>query len=268
MIGRLPRISQGFVSTGGFRKTEPSALIDLCSRPGVIRPEKFEMSSKAKILNKSSVRWWILTIVLSTSVCWAPAKTLAQEAAPAAFDMTAHSTLRSFEGPGSSNAPYLVIGMADRGGIPSYGLLRIAGDKDEPTNPSTENTITPQGGSTFSANQTKKIQPGPLVLSSLLDSTAGVPGLTNFRAKPISARQTIQRSPNLASAKVYRLRDDRSAHGSFLYGYQAHDLLSKQRLAHNESYTNEVVQTPRPLFELEFNGWRLPVMFSGAAVSR
>jgi hypothetical protein len=227
------------------------------------------MSSKGKILSKFSLRWRILTIIiLCTNVWWAPAKTLAQEAAPAAFDMTAHSTLRSLEGPGSSNAPYLVISMADRGGIPSYGLFRIAGDEDESTNPSTENTITRQGGSAVSANQTKKIQRGPLVLSSLLDSTAGVSGLTNFRAKPISARQTIQRSPDLAGAKVYRLRDDWSANGSFLYGYQADYLLSKQRLAHNESYTDEVVQAPRPLFELEFDGWRLPVTLSGAAVSR
>ena len=225
------------------------------------------MSSKRKILRKFSLRQWILTIfILCTSVWWVPAEILAQETAPAALNMTAHSTLWSLEGPGSNNAPYLVIGMADRGNTPSYGSLRIA--EDEATNPSAGNTITRQGGPDASANRTEKIECGPLVLSSPLDPTAEVPGLTNFRAEPISARQTIQRSPDLAGAKVYRLLDDRSAPGSFPYGYQANYLSSKQWLADNESFTHEVVQAPRPLFELEFGSWRLPVTLSGAAVSR
>jgi len=225
------------------------------------------MSSKGEILRKFSLRRWILAIIiLCTSVWWAPPETLAQEAAPAALDMTAHSTLWSLEGPGSNNAPYLVIGMADRGDTPCYGSLRIAGD--EATNPSAETTITRQGGPAASAKRTEKIESGPLALSNLLDPTAGGLALTNFRAELISARQTIQRSPDPARAKVYRLVDDRSAPGSFLYGYQANYLPSKQRLANNESFTHEFVQAPRPLFELEFGGWRLPVMLSGAAVSR
>jgi hypothetical protein len=210
------------------------------------------MSSKGKILCKFSLHRWILTItILCSSVWWAPAEALAQEAAPAALDMTAHSTLWSLEGLSSNNAPYLVIGMADRGDTPSYSSLRIAGDE-----------------AAASANRTEKIESGPLVLSSLLDRTVGVPGLTNFRAEPISARQTIQRSPDLARTKVYRLVDDRSAPGSLLYGYQANYLSSKQWLADDESFSHEVVQAPRPLFELDFVSWRLPVMLSGAAVSR
>jgi hypothetical protein len=225
------------------------------------------MSSKGKILRKLSLHRWILTIIiLCTSVWWAPAETLAQEAAPAALDMTAHSTLWSLEGPGSNNAPYLVIGMADRKDTPSYSSLRIA--EDQATNPSAGNTITRQDSPAASANRTEKIESGPLALSSLLDPTAGVPGVTNFGAEPISARHTIQRSPNLADAKAYSLLDDMSAPGSFLYGYQANYLSSKQRLANNESFTHEVVQAPRPLFELEFGSRRLPVMLSGAAVSR
>src|SRR5258708_39649073 len=87
------------------------------------------MSSKGKRLCKFSLRRCILAIsILCTSVWWAPAETLAQEAAPAPLNMTAHSTLWSLEGPGSNNAPYLVIGMADRGGTPSYGSLRIGPD--------------------------------------------------------------------------------------------------------------------------------------------
>jgi hypothetical protein len=225
------------------------------------------MSSKGKILRKFSLRRWILTIfILCTSVWGVPAEILAQETAPAALGMTAHSTLWSLEGLVSDNAPYLVIGMADRGDTPSYGSLRIAGD--EAPNPSAGNTITRRGGLAASAKRTETIESGPLVLSSLLDPRAGVPGLTSFRAEPVSARQTIQRSPDLAGAKVYRLLDDRSAPGSFPYGYQANYLSSKQWLADNESFTHEVVQAPRPLFELEFGSWRLPVTLSGAAVSR
>jgi hypothetical protein len=168
--------------------------------------------------------------------------------------------------PGSNNAPYLVIGIADRGDTPSYGSLRIGGD--EATTPSAGTTITRQGGLAASAKRTETIEAGPLVLSSLLDPTAGVPGLTNFRAEPVSARQTIQRSPDMAGAKLYRPLDDRSAPGSFLYGYQANYLPSTQWLVNSESVTHEVVRAPRPLFELELGGWRLPVMLSGAPVSR
>jgi hypothetical protein len=225
------------------------------------------MSSKGKILRKFSLRRWILTIItLCASVWWAPAETLAQEAAPAALNMTAHSTLWSLEGPGSNNAPYLVIGMADRGDTPSHGSLRIA--EDETTKPSAGNAITRQGGPDASPNRTEKIESGPLVLSSPLDPTAGIPGLTNFRAESVSARQTIQSSLDLSGAKVDRLLDDRSAPGSFPHGYQVNYLSSKQWLADNESFTHDVVQAPRPLFELEFGSWRLPVTLSGAAVSR
>ena len=204
------------------------------------------MSSKGKILRKFSLRRWILTIIiLCTNVWCAPADTRAQEAAPAALDMTAHSTLWSLERPGTNNAPYLVIGMADRGDTPSYSSLRIA--EDQATNPSAGNTITRQGGPAASTNRTEKIESGPLVLSNLFDPTAGVLGLMNFRAEPVSARQTIQRSPDLAGdAKVYCLLDDRSAPGSFLYGYQANYLPSKQRLANNESFTHEVVHGTSP----------------------
>ena len=225
------------------------------------------MSSEGKRLCKFSLRRCILAIsILCTSVWWAPTETLAQKAAPAALNMTAHSTLWSLEGPGSNNAPYLVIGMADRGDTPSYGPLRIA--EDQATNPSAGNTITRQSGPAASANRTEKIESGALVLSNLIDPTAGVPSLTNFRADLISARQTIQGSSDLAGGKVYRLLDERSAPGSFLNGYQANYPTSKQRLVNNESFAHEVVQAPRPLFELEFGGWRLPVMLSGTAVSR
>jgi hypothetical protein len=220
------------------------------------------MSLKGKILPGFSLHPWILTIIiLCTSVWRAPAETLAQEAVPAALNMTAHSTLWSLEGRRSNKTPYLVIGMADREDSPFYGLVGIAGD--EATNSSAENTITRQSGPAASVIRTGKAESCRLVLFSILDSTAGVPGLTNLRANPLSARQTTERSPHLVGVKVYRLLDDRSA-----LGYQANYLASKQRWVNTESYTHEVVQAPRPLFELEFGGWRLPVMLSGAAVSR
>jgi hypothetical protein len=219
------------------------------------------MWSKGKILRRLSLRWWVLAIIiLCTSVWWTSAETLAQDAAPAASKMTAHSTLWSLEGLGSNTAPHLVIGMVDRSHTPPpYDSFRSAGDEE--TKPSSGNTITRQGGSAASANRTEKIEFGLLALSSLLDPTVGVSDLT----EPTSLLQTIQQPPDLAGAKVYTLLDDKSALGSFSYGFQANYLHSKQRLAHNEYFTHDVVQAPRPLFELEFGRWRLPVMLSGTA---
>ena len=219
--------------------------------------------SKGKVVCGSWPRQWTLTvIILCAIVWWAIGGACAQDAPPTRVGITTYTTLWSLEGHGSK-APYLVIGMADRANTPSYGSLRIA--EDQATNPSPANTITRQGGPAASANRTEKIESGPLVLSSLLQPSAGVRGLADFRTDP---RQTIPRSPDPARAKVYSLLDDGPALGSFPYGYQANYLPSKQRLANNESFTDEVVQAPRPLFELNFGSWRLPVMLSGAAVSR
>jgi hypothetical protein len=187
------------------------------------------MSSKGKILRKFSIHRWILTIIiLFTSVWWAPAETLAQEAAPAALDVTAHSTLWSLEGPGSNNAPYLVIGMADRGDTPSYGSLRIAGD--EAANRSASNTIWRPASPVTSVNRAEEGESDPLVLSSLFEPTAGVRGPRDFHAEGTIRRQTMQGSPDHAGAKVYSLLDDGPALGSFLYGYQTNYLPSKLRL--------------------------------------
>ncbi len=225
------------------------------------------MSLKGKILPKFSLRRWILTIIiLCTRVWWAPAQTLPQEAAPDASDMPAHSTLWSLEGPGPNNAPYLVIGMADRWDTPAYGSFRIAGH--EVTNPSTGSTIMRVVGPAASVNRAEKGESGPLLLSSLFAPTAGVRGLTDFPAEGTIRRQTIQSSPHQTGAKVYSLLDDGPALGAFLDGYQANYLSSEQRLANNESFTHEVGQAPRPLLQLEFDSWSLPVMLSGAAVSR
>jgi len=190
-----------------------------------------------KLYRKLSLRQWVPTIIiLCVSVWSAPAATLAQQAAPAAVGMTEHSNLWSLEDAGSNKTPYLVLGMADRGDTPSYDLLGTAGNKA--ATPSAENTITRQGGLAASVRRTEKVGPDPLVLSSLLGPNAGLAVLTNVRAKPLAS-------------------------GSFLYGYQSNYLSPEQSLANSESYTHKVVQAPRPFFELEFGGWRLPVMLSG-----
>jgi hypothetical protein len=224
------------------------------------------MSSKGEILRKFSLRRWILAIIiLCTSASWASADALAQEADPAALKMTAHSTLWSFEWPGSNNAPYLVIGMADRGETPSYGSLRIAGDGA--MNPPAS-TISRPVGPVASVNRAGKGDSRPLVLSSLFEPTAGVRGPGDFHPEGTIRRQTIQGSSDQPGPKVYSLLDDGPALRSLLYGYQANYLPPKQRLANNEFFTHEVVQAPRPLFEIEFGSWRLPVMLSGPAVSK
>ncbi len=226
------------------------------------------MSSKAEILRKFLHRPGILAItILCTSVWWASVDTLAQEAVPAALNMTAHSTLWSLEGPGSKTAPYLVIGMAERGEPPSYGLLRLP--RDEAANPSPRDTISRPGGPVTSVNRAEKGESGPLLLSSLFAPTAGAGGPTDFPAEGTIRRQTIQSSPHQAGPKVYSLLlDDGPALGAFLYGYRLNYLPPKQWLVHNESFTNEVEEAPRPLLQFELGGWRFPVMLSGAAVSR
>jgi hypothetical protein len=224
------------------------------------------MSSKGERPRKVSLRRCILAmIILCTSASWASADALAQEAESPALKMTAHSTLWSFEWPGSNNAPYLVIGMADRGETPSYGSLRMAGDGA--MNPPAS-TISRPVGPVASVDRAGKGHSRPLVLSSLFEPTAGVRGPGGFHAEGTIRRQTIRSSSDQAGAKVYSLLDDEPAFGLLLYGDQANYLPSKQRLANNETFTHEVVQTSRPLFEIDFGSWRLPVMLSGAAVSR
>lgn len=102
-----------------------------------------------------------------------------------------------------------------------------------------------QVGQAASANGTEQIESGRLVLSSLLVRTVGVRGLTTFLAEPTSPRQAIQRSPDLTGAKVYSLLYDNSAPGSFLYGYRANYLPSKQWLADSESFTREKSSSAR-----------------------
>jgi hypothetical protein len=191
-----------------------------------------------KLYRKLSLRQLVPTIIILCVSIWsAPAATLAQQAAPAALDMTEHSTLWSLEDARSNKTPYLVLGMADRGDTPSYHLLGTDGNKA--ATPSVENTIRRQGGLAAGANRTEKVGSDPLVLSRLFDSNAGLTVLTKISAKPV-------------------------APGSFIYARQPNYLAPEQRLANNESSRHDTVHASRPFFELEFGNWRLPVELSGA----
>jgi len=101
-----------------------------------------------------------------------------------------------------------------------------------------------------------------------------VPTLQPYLAQHLYERQeldlqkSVQRSTDLASNRVYSLFDVKLAAEPILYRNQANYLPLKPWLANDESSTREVGQAARPLFQLEFGSWRLPVMLSGAAISQ
>ena len=206
-------------------------LRNLALRPQSADPEKLEMSAKGKI----SLRQWVLTIVILCMSVWsAPAETLAQQATSPALGMTEVSTLWSFDGGGSNQTPYRVLGMADRGDTPFY---RLGTAGSEATNPPAENAITRRNSPAM--NHTNAVVSSPSVLSSFFDSNIGLESLRNSSAKP-------------------------TAPGSFIYAYQPNYLAPEQRLANEESSTHVILQPPRPFFELEIGNWHLPVKLSGA----
>src|SRR5216683_1172691 len=99
------------------------------------------MSSKSNLVYGSSLRRWILAIIilLCAVVWWASANALAQDTAPTGLRINAQSTSWSLDRPGSDKVPYLVIGMAKRSDTLPHGSFRIA--PDEATSPSAGNTI-------------------------------------------------------------------------------------------------------------------------------
>jgi hypothetical protein len=228
--------------------------------------EDSNISWKGELVYGPSLRRCTLltVIILCAVVWWASADAVAQEAPPTGLSIAAPTTLWSRESLRSDQAPYLVIGMADRGG--TTGSFWLARDKG--TNPSAGNTITRQVGPAASANRTEKAESGPLVLSSLVEPTVGFQGYTDFRAEPTSPRVPNQGPPNPADAKVYSLLDDRLPAGFFVYGSRANYLPSIPWLADNESLAHEVGPASSPLFQLELGGWQLPVVLSDAAVAR
>jgi hypothetical protein len=225
------------------------------------------IASSAATSRTLTRRYLFSMLVLCLTVSSIAAIAHAQGLPPTGVKTTAHSTFWSLEGSGSNAAPapYLVIGMADRGDTRSYGTFGIP--EDEATNPSARDTITREIGPAPSANRTETIESGPLKLSSLLEPTSEVRGLTKFRPQQTS-RGTVQRPPGQTGTSAYSLLDDTSVPGSFLYGYQPNYLPSKEWSADNELFTHDAGQAPRPLMQLGFGDWRLPVMLSSATVSR
>jgi hypothetical protein len=238
------------------------------------------MLSKGKVVYGYSLRRRTLTSIILCAVVWWSSATgmsrtlrpvfwpdaLAQDTAPTGLRVDAQSTSWSPERPRSNKVPYLVIGMTKRWDTRPYGSFGIA--PDDGTNPSKGNTIMRQVGPGASVDRAEKTESGPLLLSSVLDPTAGVRGLANFREEPTSPRQTSQISPDLAGDEVYSLLDDGSAPGSFLFGYQVNYFPSNQWIAENESFTHAIVLAPRPFLQLEFGAWHLPVALSKAALSQ
>jgi hypothetical protein len=223
------------------------------------------MLSKGNVIYRHSLRRRNLTIiVLCSIVWWASASALAQQASPTGLKIAADPASSSFKMPGTDQHPYLVIGMTDRWETQPYASFRMAGDTA--ASPSPGNTIMRQMGPAASADRTETIASSPLLLSSLLDPSARVPGLTNSRSGYTSPRHTNQTAPDLANAKVYSLLDDWSAPGSFLYGHPAGYLPSTQLLADTEFFTqHEAAQAPRPLLQLEIGGWPFQVLLSKQA---
>ena len=103
---------------------------------------------------------------------------------------------------------------------------------------------------------------------------AQVPALQPYVARhlyewqELVGQKSVQRSTDLASRKVFSLFDVKPAAKPILYGNQASYLPLKQWLVHDESFTREIGHAAKPLFQLEFGSWRLPVMLSGAAISQ
>jgi len=197
------------------------------------------MSSKGEIVRKLSLRRCTLAIIiLCASAQWASGDVLAPEAAAASLKMTERSTFSLLKGPGSSTIPDLVTGIAVRGNTASYGSLRLA--RDESANPSAKNDISRTVGSVTFFNRAEKGASGPLVLSSLFESTAGARGFTDSHAKSTIRRQTTQSSrDHQRGANVYSLLDDGLALGPSRYGHRMQYFLSKQWLADSESFTQE-----------------------------
>ncbi len=194
------------------------------------------MSAKDRIFQKLSLRQGALPIIILCMSVWAaPPETLAQQATPAALDTAEPSTPWSFDAAVSNKTPYLVLGMADRGDTPFYG---VGSAGSEATNPPAENALARRDNPATSMNRTGKVGADALMSSDLFDPNIGREVLANLGAKPTEP-------------------------GSFTYPYQPNYLVPEQRLANEESSTRAIVQPPRPFFELEFGNWRLPVKLSG-----
>jgi hypothetical protein len=186
--------------------------------------------------------------------------TYAQEAAPAALKMPAHTTLWLLNETGSDTTPHLLIGMADREDTRYHGLPRLA--RDEARNRSATESIPGPLGSMASVNRAKEGGIGPVVLSRLFEPPTGVSVIRDFHAEGTILSEILQSSPDRAGENTYSLLNDRPAFESFLYGDQMKHLLSKQLSANKELFKPEMDHLPLPLVHLRFSGWQIPIVLS------
>jgi len=220
----------------------------------------------AVIGNSTMVQSVLSALVLCLVITSRAAITHAQDGAPVGMKTTTDSSSWSLMERGSSAAPYLVISMVERRDAPSYGSFGI--QEQEATIPSARDTIMREVGPAMSANHTQTIESGPLQLSSLRESTTEMRGLMILRTEPANPRDTILKSPDQTGADTYSLLEEGSLPGSLLYRYQENDAASAQWIGDDESFAREISQAPRPLLQLGFGDWRLPVTLSSTTVAR
>lgn len=131
----------------------------------------------------------------------------------------------------------------------------------------TGNAITQEFGSTALSDRPEKTDSPALLVSDVPNPVPGISSLRTFSDKP--SRETVQRPSDPSDIEVHSLLSNREPLESFLYenptGYRPP---KGWPAGSEESRTHEVRLPPRPLLQIEFGGWRLPVVLREAAVSR
>jgi hypothetical protein len=220
------------------------------------------LNPQIEVVRRSSLSRRTLSIfILCTSVWWGSAVAPAQDlsvhlGAPIA---SARTTWWSPEGGQSNTRPHLLFALADAADTEARGSLRIAPAKA--SGPSTRNAICEHFSVAPSVNNPANCTSGPLLLSYLSKPMAGVPDLSDFRAGPAVEHETIQTSTYLVRTKSGGLFDSNALEsGSFPYVYQRNYVPSQRGLIDTESLTNKAGGPLQPLLQIQFGGWRIPIM--------
>lgn len=159
--------------------------------------KKFDVLSKDKAVDGSSLRRWILTIIiLCIVVSGAFAEALAQDAAATSEDSTSGSLVM----PRTNKGPKLVIGMTER--------------ENEAMDPRMRNAIARELGSTSLSDRAEKTE-SALFLSNFPALTTGILGLTTFSEQ--SLRETVRQLSSPSGTEVHSLLGDRQTLESLLY---------------------------------------------------
>jgi hypothetical protein len=195
-------------------------------------------------------RWIHIIVVVCTSFGWMSGVALAQNAAPDVLPRTAPSTLWLLEGRKYHPEPHLVLGMIDRASFSVTGR---------------ETTLPSEGA--IPASSFAEITSSPPELSRIHLLPLGPEDLANNRSKPASASPSVQRASN-RNAGIGGFPDHASAEGSFLTEDRMKQVLSKQWLESDESFTSEDEYDSSPLVQFKLGDWQFPVALSTAAISR